>query len=37
MRGFTRLTNDFSKKFDNHCHAPVLYFFGTVLSGVVAL
>ncbi|MEA2947923.1 MAG: hypothetical protein QOI40_3253 [Alphaproteobacteria bacterium] len=26
MRRFTRLTNAFSKKFDNHCHAPALYF-----------
>lgn len=26
MRRFTRLTNDFSKKFDNHCHALALYF-----------
>jgi hypothetical protein len=23
---FTRLTNGFSKKFDNHCHALALYF-----------
>ena len=23
----TRLTNAFSKKFDNHCHALALYFF----------
>ena len=27
MRRFTRLTNAFSKKFDNHCHALALYFF----------
>ncbi|MCB1500993.1 MAG: DDE-type integrase/transposase/recombinase [Bauldia sp.] len=27
MRRFKRLTNDFSKKFDNHCHALALYFF----------
>ena len=27
MRRFTRLTNGFSKKFDNHCHALALYFF----------
>jgi hypothetical protein len=27
MRSFTRLTNGFSKKFDNHCRALVLYFF----------
>jgi hypothetical protein len=26
MRRFTRLTNAFSKKFDNHCHALTLYF-----------
>jgi IS1 family transposase len=26
MRRFTRLTNGFSKKFDNHCHALALYF-----------
>ena len=26
MRRFTRLTNVFSKKFDNHCHALALYF-----------
>ena len=26
MRRFTRLTNAFSKKFDNHCHAIALYF-----------
>jgi hypothetical protein len=26
MRRFTRLTNAFSKKFENHCHAPALYF-----------
>ncbi|WP_084419516.1 DDE-type integrase/transposase/recombinase [Henriciella litoralis] len=26
MRRFTRLTNAFSKKFDNHCHALALYF-----------
>jgi hypothetical protein len=26
MRRFTRLTNTFSKKFDNHCHALSLYF-----------
>ncbi len=26
MRRFTRLTNGFSKKFENHCHAISLYF-----------
>jgi hypothetical protein len=26
MRRFTRLTNAFSKKLENHCHARVLYF-----------
>jgi predicted glycosyltransferase len=26
MRGFTRLTNAFSKKLDNHMHALALYF-----------
>lgn len=26
MRRFTRLTNAFSKKFENHCHALSLYF-----------
>jgi hypothetical protein len=26
MRRFTRLTNAFSKKFDDHCHALALYF-----------
>ena len=26
MRRFTRLTNAFSKKVDNRCHALVLYF-----------
>jgi IS1 family transposase len=26
MRRFTRLTNGFSKKLDNHCHALALYF-----------
>lgn len=26
MRRFSRLTNAFSKKFDNHCHALALYF-----------
>lgn len=26
MRQFTRLTNAFSKKFENHCHALALYF-----------
>jgi hypothetical protein len=26
MRRFTRLTNAFSKKFDNHVHALALYF-----------
>lgn len=26
MRRFTHLTNAFSKKFDNHCHALALYF-----------
>lgn len=27
MRRFTRLTNAFSKKFENHCHALAIYFF----------
>src|SRR5262249_23232021 len=27
MRRFTRLTNAFSKKFENHCHSLSLYFF----------
>jgi hypothetical protein len=27
MRRFTRLTNGFSKKFENHCHAVSLHFF----------
>ncbi len=26
IRRFTRLTNGFSKKFENHCHAVALYF-----------
>jgi IS1 family transposase len=26
MRRFTRLTNNFSKKFENHCHAQAIYF-----------
>ena len=26
MRKFTRLTNAFSKKFENHCHSISLYF-----------
>jgi hypothetical protein len=26
MRRFTRLTNGFSKKLENHCHAVALYF-----------
>jgi hypothetical protein len=25
-RRFTRLTNAFSKKFENHCHAVAIYF-----------
>ena len=27
MRRFTRLTNAFSKKLENHCHALAFYFF----------
>jgi len=26
MRRFTRLTNAFSKKFENHCHAVAIYY-----------
>lgn len=26
LRRFTRLTNAFSKKFENHCHAAAIYF-----------
>ena len=26
MRRFTRLTNGFSKKYENHCHAVALHF-----------
>ena len=26
MRRFTRVTNAFSKKFENHCHALAIYF-----------
>jgi hypothetical protein len=26
MRRFTRLSNAFSKKFENHCHSLALYF-----------
>lgn len=26
LRRFTRLTNAFSKKFENHCHAVAIYF-----------
>jgi hypothetical protein len=27
MRRFIRLTNACSKKFENHCHAPAVYFY----------
>jgi len=35
MRRFTRLTNAFSKKFENHCHMVALYAVGTTLCGFI--
>jgi hypothetical protein len=32
MRGFTRLTNAFSKKFENRCHALARYLFSIIFA-----